>query len=116
MARHNREGKGQDQLGRTYAIRYQPDWLWRIKVTVKKPEGGSSTRILFRNTGFPQEPVRGTVRTSIRCRELGLNLDVSVDAGDGRADGMTGTWKGRGKGRGTELVFSLIPLPDRSAT
>ena len=32
MARHNREGQGEDQHGRRYLIGYQPDWFHQVKV------------------------------------------------------------------------------------
>ena len=49
MARHNREGKGADQLGQQYGISYQPDWLRLVKVTRDLESGRQSTKTLFRN-------------------------------------------------------------------
>ena len=39
IARHNREGVGEDQLGYRYRISYQPDWLRTIRVTCRLPSG-----------------------------------------------------------------------------
>lgn len=79
MARHNREGRGEDQRGRTYQIGYQPDWLRQVKVTRGLDSGRQSTKTLLRNPDPPaQEPGR-KVRTHIRAPELGLDFEVSID-------------------------------------
>ena len=49
MGRHNREGKGADQLGYKYQVNYQPDWLRLVKVTRTLDSGRQSTKTLFRN-------------------------------------------------------------------
>ena len=56
MARHNREGNGEDQLGREYEVSYQPDWFYQMKVTRDLPSGRQSTKTLFRN---PEPPAGG---------------------------------------------------------
>ena len=54
MARHNREGKGEDQLGREYLVSYQPDWFYQVKVTRDLDSGRQSTKTLYRNAEQPQ--------------------------------------------------------------
>ena len=49
MARHNREGQGEDQHGRRYLIGYQPDWFHQVKVARGLDTGRQSTKILLRN-------------------------------------------------------------------
>jgi hypothetical protein len=83
MARHNREGKGEDQLGRGYVVSYQPDWFYQVKVTRDLESGRQSTKTLFRNPESPQGEPGPKVRTRIQCEELGLDVEVAVD--DGRA-------------------------------
>ena len=49
MARHNRDGAGEDQRGHAYTVSYQPDWLRMVKVTRSLTTGRQSTMTLFRN-------------------------------------------------------------------
>jgi hypothetical protein len=79
MARHNREGKGEDQNGNEYTIEYQPDWLHQVKVTRELPSGRQSTKTLFRNPDQPVQPPGPRIRTRIRAPSLGLDVQVSVD-------------------------------------
>ena len=79
MARHNREGKGEDQLGREYAISYQPDWFHQVKVTRDLQSGRQSTKTLFRNLEAPQADPGPKVRTRIASPELGLDFEISID-------------------------------------
>ncbi|HIF55688.1 MAG: hypothetical protein ABGY10_05450 [bacterium] len=79
MARHNREGRGTDQLGFKYAISYQPDWLKRIKVRRQLKNGRQSTKGLFRN------PVRGPeagsgdrIRAGITSDDQALGFEIAL--------------------------------------
>jgi hypothetical protein len=79
MARHNRQGQGEDQRGRTYMVGYQPDWFRHVKVTRGLDSGRQSTKTLLRNPDPPaQEPGR-RVRTHIQAPELGLDFEVVID-------------------------------------
>jgi hypothetical protein len=79
MARHNREGRGEDQRGRTYLIGYQPDWFRQIKVTRGLDTGRQSTKTLVRNPEPPAAEPGRKVRTHIAAPELGLDFEVSLD-------------------------------------
>lgn len=83
MARHNREGKGEDQLGRTYSVSYQPDWFYQIKVTRDLDTGRQSTKTLCRNTESPLAEPGPKVRTRIQSAELGLDFEVSLEDANG---------------------------------
>jgi hypothetical protein len=79
MARHNREGKGVDQLGRTYEVSYQPDWFYQVKVTRDLESGRQSTKTLFRNPESAQAEPGPRVRTRVRSEELGLDFEVVLE-------------------------------------
>jgi hypothetical protein len=79
MARHNREGKGEDQLGRAYVVSYQPDWFYQVKVTRELPSGRQSTKTLFRNPESPQGDSGPRVRTRIESPELGVSFEVTLE-------------------------------------
>ena len=79
MARHNREGTGEDQLGRTYVVSYQPDWFYQIKVTRDLSSGRQSTKTLCRNAEPSQAEPGAKVRTRIQSEELGLDFEVSLE-------------------------------------
>ena len=76
MARHNREGRGEDQRGRTYVIGYQPDWFHQVKVTRGLDSGRQSTKTLLRNPEAPEAEPGSRVRTRITAPELGLDFEV----------------------------------------
>lgn len=78
MARHNREGRGEDQRGTPYNIEYQPDWLRMVKVTRDLESGRQSTKTLFRNPEAPQQDAGARVRTRITSDELGIEFEVAV--------------------------------------
>ena len=84
MGRHNREGKGADQLGYEYHLNYQPDWLRLVKVTRTLDSGRQSTKTLFRNPspGRRQAPSE-KVRTRIVSAGQGLDLEVAVSDPNG---------------------------------
>lgn len=79
MARHNRKGEGQDQLGRSYVVSYQPDWFRRIKVTRKLQSGRRSTKTLFTNPEPPEALAGPKVRTRVQSAALGLDVEVVLD-------------------------------------
>lgn len=79
MARHNREGEGEDQKGFVYRVSYQPDWLRHVKIARTLPTGRQSTKTLFRNPQETRARVPGTqVRTRITCPEQGVDVEVVV--------------------------------------
>lgn len=79
MARHNREGKGEDQLGHGYVVSYQPDWFYQIKVTRDLPSGRQSTKTLFRNLEPPQAEPGSKVRTHVKAEESGIEFEIALD-------------------------------------
>lgn len=79
MARHNREGTGQDQLGRTYVVSYQPDWFYQVKVTRDLESGRQSTKTLFRNPEPPEAEPGSRVRTKISSDELGVDFEITIE-------------------------------------
>ena len=80
MARHNREGSGEDQSGHPYQVSYQPDWLRVVKVTRDLPSGRQSTKILFRNPLERGEAPPGErIRTGFRCEPQDLEFEVAID-------------------------------------
>ena len=79
MGRHNREGKGADQLGYKYQVNYQPNWLRLVKVTRTLDSGRQSTKTLFRNpTHHRGEEPSERVRTRIISPGQGLDMEVVV--------------------------------------
>jgi hypothetical protein len=78
MARHNREGSGEDQRGRKYSVGYQPDWLRQVKVTRELDNGRQSTKTLVRNPDPPAAEPGTRVRTRIRSEELGIDFEVAL--------------------------------------
>src|SRR5690606_356225 len=79
MARHNREGNGEDQLGRNYVVSYQPDWFYQVKVTRDLESGRQSTKTLFRNPEPPEADPGSRVRTRIESEELGISFEITVE-------------------------------------
>ncbi|HET7274030.1 MAG TPA: hypothetical protein VFI91_02555 [Longimicrobiaceae bacterium] len=78
MARHNREGKGEDQGGNEYVVSYQPDWLHQVKVTRELENGRHSTKTLFRNPDAPEAEPGSTVRTRIAAADLGIDFELTL--------------------------------------
>jgi hypothetical protein len=78
MARHNREGRGEDQRGHKYVVGYQPDWFRQVKVTRELETGRQSTKALFRNPEPPQQDPGPRVRTRVTSPELGLDVEVAL--------------------------------------
>ena len=79
MARHNREGIGEDQLGRKYVVGYQPDWFYQVKVTRDLESGRQSTKTLFRSPEPPAADPGPRVRTRIESAEVGVDFEISVE-------------------------------------
>ena len=81
MGRHNREGKGADQLGHKYQVNYQPNWLRLVKVTRTLDSGRQSTKTLFRN---PTHHRREEPSEKVRSRNVspGQGRDMEVVVSD----------------------------------
>ncbi len=79
MARHNREGRGEDQKGREYVISYQPDWFHQVKVTRNLETGRQSTKTLFRNPETAIAEPGDKVRTRVLSEVLGVDFEVALD-------------------------------------
>ncbi len=79
MARHNREGTGEDQFGDAYTVSYQPDWVGQVKVTRDLDSGRQSTKTLFRNPETPRADPGPRVRTRIDSPELGPGFEVIIE-------------------------------------
>jgi hypothetical protein len=116
MARHNRDGKGQDQLGRSYVVSYQPDWFYQIKVTRELESGRQSTKTLFRNPEAPEADFGPRVRTRIRSEEIGLDVEVVLDdpAGSVRRVSVE-TVAQAGEDRGQPIAFTISRRRSRRA-
>jgi len=79
MARHNRDGAGEDQRGHGYTVSYQPDWLRMVKVTRSLATGRQSTMTLFRNPLDRREAPPGErIRTGISSPAQGLDVEVAI--------------------------------------
>jgi hypothetical protein len=115
MARHNREGRGEDQLGRSYEISYQPDWFYQVKVTRDLESGRQSTKTLLRNPDAPQAQPGSKVRTRIRSEELGLDFEVMLDDGKSVIRRITvETVATSGPDRGEAVSFTISRRRNRS--
>lgn len=79
MARHNREARGTDQRGFDYRVSYQPDWLQVVKVTRDLESGRQSTKTLFRNPGWREQPPGQRVRTRVNSPEQGVDFEITVN-------------------------------------
>lgn len=79
MARHNREGHGEDQRGHDYEVSYQPDWLHLVKVTRQLENGRQSTKTLFKNEAQQEQKPGTRVRTAIASEEQDLEFEITVN-------------------------------------
>ncbi len=114
MARHNRDGSGEDQLGRSYVISYQPDWFYQIKVTRDLPSGRQSTKTLFRNPDSPQASPGSRVRTRIDSEELGLSFEITVEDPNGIVRRVTiETVAPEGPDAGENVGFTVSRIRNR---
>lgn len=79
MARHNREGSGEDQRGFAHTVSYQPDWLRLVKVTRALESGRQSTKTLVRNPHGHRDAEPGDrIRTRITSEDQGVDIEVAV--------------------------------------
>ncbi|HEX8358752.1 MAG TPA: hypothetical protein VF613_01435 [Longimicrobium sp.] len=113
MARHNREGEGEDQHGHRYRIGYQPDWFRQIKVTRDLENGRQSTKTLLRNPQPPLGEPGPRVLTEVEAPELGLSFSLTLQ--DERRVVrriIVETVIPEGEERGQTISFVLSPVPD----
>lgn len=84
MARHNRDAKGVDQQGELWHVSYQPDWLSRVKISRRLPDGRRrSTLTLFTNPARRAESEPGkVVRTRITAADGTADFEISVEDPD----------------------------------
>jgi hypothetical protein len=114
MARHNREGSGEDQLGRSYSVSYQPDWFYQVKVTRDLESGRQSTKTLFRNQEQPQADPGPRVRTRIDSEELGLSFEISLEDPGGVVRRITvETVAPSGPDKGEAVGFTISRVRNR---
>jgi hypothetical protein len=117
MARHNREGQGEDQHGRRYVIGYQPDWLHQVKVSRGLENGRQSTKTLLRNPDPPAAEPGPRVRTHIAAPDLGIDFELTLrDAGGvvRRITVETVVPEGEERGQPVSFVVSRVPDPPES--
>ena len=117
MARHNREGTGEDQHGRRYIIGYQPDWFYQVKVARGLDSGRQSTKILLRNPEPPAADPGSRVRTHIAAPELGIDFEVTLRDNGGvvrRIIVETVVPEGDERGETVAFVVSRKPEPHGS--
>ena len=79
MGRHNREGTGSDQCGFEYLVRYQPDWLKRVRVTRQLESERQSTKTIFWNPVSVREAEPGEgVRNRIVSADQSIDIEVAL--------------------------------------
>jgi hypothetical protein len=118
MARHNREGRGLDQLGNLWRITFQPDWLKQVKISRDLPgDRRRSSLTVFRNPARVAEGDPGrSIRTRITSADGKIDVEIALEDRDFVVDHIVLAIK-RKKGRKTELVKFMIqgglPRPKR---
>lgn len=115
MARHNREGRGQDQHGHEYVVSYQPDWLHQAKVTRELANGRQSTKTLFRNESPAEQPPGARVRTVVSAEALALEFGVELNDPNGVVRRITieaVVPEGRDEGETVALTLSRRRTPE----
>jgi hypothetical protein len=118
MARHNREGRGLDQLGNLWRIDFQPDWLKHVKVSRELPDGRRrSSLTVFRNPARVAQGDPGrSIRTRITSADGKIDVAIALEDRDLVVDHVIVGIR-RKKGRKTELVKFMIqgglPRPKR---
>ncbi|WP_419939756.1 hypothetical protein [Candidatus Palauibacter sp.] len=115
MARHNREGRGLDQLGNLWRISYQPDWFRLLKLSLPVPGGRRSSRTLCRNPARTADAEPGrSVRTRITAADGSVDVAVSIEDRDQVVDHVIIGIR-RKRGRKTELLKFAVHggLPKR---
>lgn len=105
MARHNREGRGLDQLGNLWRISYQPDWFRLLKLSRPLPGGRRrSSLTLFRNPARAADANPGrAVRTRITSADGSVDIAVSLEDRDHIVDHIVVGIKQK-RGRRTEIL------------
>ena len=109
MARHNREGSGEDQSGQPYEVSYQPDWLSRIKISRQLPGDRRRSMVtLFRNPARRAEAPPGKmVRTGVSAVDGSADFRVSVEDPDGVVESVVVVTR-RKRGRRNEVVKYVL--------
>ena len=116
MPRHNRDATGADQRGFSYDISYQPDWLWRIKVTRRLTSGRQSTKVLFRNPASrPAEPPPAHVRIRLSSTKQSLEVDATIGTSEGGVRSFQIDWAAAGdpNPRRNRVTFTFVPFKSR---
>lgn len=115
MARHNREGRGVDQLGNLWRISYQPDWFRWLKISRTLPGGRRSALTVFRNParGAEADPGRA-VRTRITAADGSVDVAISLEDRHAVVDHIVVGIKQK-RGRKTEVLKFVVQggLPRR---
>ena len=115
MARHNREGRGLDQLGNLWRISYQPDWFRLLKLSRQVPGGRRSSRTICRNPAHAADAEPGrSVRTRITAADGSVDVAVSIEDRDQVVDHVIIGVR-RERGLETELLRFVVQggLPKR---
>lgn len=109
MSRHNREGRGLDQLGNFWRISYQPDWFRLLKISRPLPDGRRrSSLTVFRNPARQAEADPGrAVRTRITSADGSIDVAVSVEDRDAIVDHIVIGIKNK-RGRKTEVLRFVV--------
>lgn len=109
MARHNREGRGLDQLGNLWRIAFQPDWLRQVKISRDLPDGRRrSSLTLFRNPARAGQSDPGrSIRTRITSADGRIDVEIALEDRDLVVDHVVLGIKQK-KGRKTEVVKFMI--------
>lgn len=110
MARHNREAKGMDQVGRLWRIGFQPDWLSRIKISRRLPNGRRrSSHTLFRNPARRAEAQPGrVVRTEIGSMDGSVGFRIAVEDPERIVEQVIVVTRQGGRGKRGEVVKFVI--------
>lgn len=115
MARHNREGRGLDQLGNLWRVSYQPDWFRLLKVSRIVAGGRRSSRTLYRNPAGAAETEPGrAIRTRITAADGSVDVTVTIEDRDQVVDHIIIAVRQK-RGRVSELLKFLLQgaLPRR---
>jgi len=109
MSRHNREGRGLDQLGNLWRISFQPDWFRLLKISRPLPGGRRrSSLTVFRNPARQAESDPGrSVRTRITSADGAIDVTVSVEDRDAVVDHIVIGIKNK-RGRKTEVLRFIV--------
>ncbi|HEX6938965.1 MAG TPA: hypothetical protein VF158_06095 [Longimicrobiales bacterium] len=78
-ARPNLTARATSPAGHVFRLEYQPDWVSKITVTRRAPDGSPSTAVLFRNSSYKLRDPGPVVRTRIASPENGLDFEVILN-------------------------------------